>query len=91
MTSIREFRAGVDRLEQTFPNSRPQLCSEVPHDRARDRLAVPRRPRAPPGYRTVLAPDFLVGPRLHGLLADAPDARGNGPRSVELDPAPPAR
>jgi hypothetical protein len=39
------------------------------------------------GYRTVLAPEFLVGPRLHSLLADAPERSGDGPRSVELNPA----
>jgi hypothetical protein len=39
------------------------------------------------GYRTVLAPEFLVGPRLHSLLADAPERSGDGPRSVELSPA----
>src|SRR3954452_1404036 len=39
------------------------------------------------GYRTVLAPEFLVGPRLHSLLADAPERSGDGPRSVEVSPA----
>lgn len=38
------------------------------------------------GFRTVLAPEFLIAPRLHGLLADAPATNGHGPGQLQLRP-----